>query len=308
MRKIIDSFPPLVKFFFAISLSIIAVGLVFSLGLLMESQVTGFSITEVLARISQPGRPGSIPVIRFVLALQTVVVFALPPFVFAFVYGQDCFKSFHLTSVPPKTLLVYTILIMFISFPFVNLLSDVNGWVIDGMLGPDNSLKLKENAAETLVLALIKDSSPWGLPLNIIVMALLPALIEELFFRGLLQNFLLRNVKNIHATVLISGFIFSFIHFQFYGFIPRMLLGMFFGYLLVWGGSLWIPIVAHFINNLIAVVGYSLISKGFLPEAFEKFGTTNNCIFAGFISGLIVAFLLYLILLKYKTTQILKTN
>jgi membrane protease YdiL (CAAX protease family) len=83
----------------------------------------------------------------------------------------------------------------------------------------------------------------------IVILAIVPAIGEELLFRGILQNKIEMLSKNKHIAIWITAFIFSFIHFQFYGFVPRLLLGALFGYLYIWSGNLTIPILAHFINN-----------------------------------------------------------
>jgi membrane protease YdiL (CAAX protease family) len=85
-------------------------------------------------------------------------------------------------------------------------------------------------------------------------MALFPALFEEFFFRGTLQPFFTKWFMNKHLAIMVTAFIFSAIHFQFYGFIPRFLLGIYLGYLLIWGKSLWLPIIAHFIHNTISLI------------------------------------------------------
>jgi membrane protease YdiL (CAAX protease family) len=90
--------------------------------------------------------------------------------------------------------------------------------------------------------------------IGILVIAFLPAIGEELVFRGMFQNEILRASKNIHVAIWLSAIIFSTIHFQFYGFVPRLLLGALFGYLYYWSGNLLIPIFAHFFNNAFGVV------------------------------------------------------
>ncbi len=82
-----------------------------------------------------------------------------------------------------------------------------------------------------------------------VVVAILPGIGEEWLFRGVLQNSLHRWSKNVHLAVWLSAFIFAAIHLQFYGVLPRMMLGVLFGYLYVWSGNLWYPIAAHIINN-----------------------------------------------------------
>ncbi|HET9053395.1 MAG TPA: CPBP family intramembrane glutamic endopeptidase, partial [Cyclobacteriaceae bacterium] len=89
--------------------------------------------------------------------------------------------------------------------------------------------------------------------LGMLVIAVIPALGEEFVFRGLIQNELWRSGRNIHLAIWVSAFLFSAIHLQFFGFMPRFLLGALFGYLYYWSGNLLIPIIAHFFNN-----GFSL--------------------------------------------------
>ena len=85
-------------------------------------------------------------------------------------------------------------------------------------------------------------------------MAILPAIGEELLFRGVFQRLLTEWTRNIHWGIILAALLFSFFHFEFYGFLPRFLLGVFFGYLFVWTSSIWVPILAHFTNNFIIVV------------------------------------------------------
>ncbi len=87
-----------------------------------------------------------------------------------------------------------------------------------------------------------------------VVIAVLPGIGEELLFRGVLQNSLHKLTKNAHVAIWVSAFIFAAIHMQFYGLVPRMMLGAVFGYLYVWSGNIWYPIIAHMANNGIAVI------------------------------------------------------
>ena len=111
-----------------------------------------------------------------------------------------------------------------------------------------------ENTAAQLQERFLSGTSYLDLLINIVVMAITPAICEELLFRGVIQNQLAKWFKNVHVAVWVAAIIFSAIHFQFYGFFPRMILGAALGYLLVYGKSLWLPIVAHCLNNFMAVV------------------------------------------------------
>lgn len=118
-------------------------------------------------------------------------------------------------------------------------------------------MRSQEDLAQQLTQNMIGDGTPQLLAINLIVMALCPAITEEFFFRGALQRLIGKWNPNPHFVIWNAAILFSAFHLQFYGFIPRMLLGAYLGYLLLWTRSIWIPIFAHFINNATAVIGMS---------------------------------------------------
>lgn len=104
---------------------------------------------------------------------------------------------------------------------------------------------------------MIGDGGTRLLIVNLMVMAVCPAITEEFFFRGALQRLIGKWSHNPHLVIWSVAILFSAFHLQFYGFIPRMLLGAYFGYLLLWSRSIWVPVFAHFVNNATAVIGMS---------------------------------------------------
>jgi membrane protease YdiL (CAAX protease family) len=131
----------------------------------------------------------------------------------------------------------------------------------------------------------------------LIILALIPAVTEELFFRGMLQN-LLKEKVSVHVAIWISAIIFSAFHMQFYGFIPRMLLGGLLGYFLLWSESLILPIIAHFTNNAIMIIAYFFIQKNHLPINMDNLGT-NQQQWVGLFSLVPLFATLYFMHLKY---------
>ena len=107
--------------------------------------------------------------------------------------------------------------------------------------------------SEEIILAFLNMNTYWDLLFNIIVMAIIPAFGEELLFRGLLQKSLFKKIGEIHISIFITALLFSAIHFHLDGLLPRFFLGIILGYLFYWSQSLWIPIIAHFINNDIVI-------------------------------------------------------
>jgi membrane protease YdiL (CAAX protease family) len=88
----------------------------------------------------------------------------------------------------------------------------------------------------------------------VIIIALLPAIGEEVCFRSILQRIIIQITRNAMSGILITAFIFSALHFQFEGFLPRMFLGFMLGYLYWYSGSIWTSMLAHFVNNAVQVV------------------------------------------------------
>ena len=123
----------------------------------------------------------------------------------------------------------------------------------------------KEDAAEQITTFLTKFETPADLIIALIVIAVLPAIGEEIVFRGLIQNELYRATKNVHVSIWIAAILFSAIHLQFFGFVPRLLLGALFGYLYYWSGNLSMAILAHFVNNGVSVIAMYMYQQG----AFE---------------------------------------
>ena len=141
------------------------------------------------------------------------------------------------------------------------------------LAGFEQWAQAKEHQLEGLTKALTSFSSVPQFLVGLLVVAVIPAVGEELLFRGILQPTLLRSFKNPHIAIWATAIIFSAIHVQFYGFVPRMLLGSLFGYLYLWSGSLYIPILAHFANNGLTLTLIYLNNIGLLsinPDAMPQ--------------------------------------
>ena len=128
-------------------------------------------------------------------------------------------------------------------------------------------MKINQEEANVLYEKLLVMEGFGDLVFNLILMAVIPALSEEVLFRGGLQQLAQRYMNNVHLAVWVTAITFSLIHFQFLTFIPRVIMGAGLGYIFVWGGSLWMPIIAHAINNGIAIlITYLLKNNSGLKE------------------------------------------
>lgn len=138
-------------------------------------------------------------------------------------------------------------------------------------------LRSLQNMTEGVVEQMMSTSTVGGLLVNLLVVALIPAVCEEVFFRAGIQNLLQRWFKNGHAAIWVTALIFSLVHGEVFSFMPRFLIGAVLGYLYVCSGSILPNMLAHFVNNAIVVVVYWLVARGVLdidPEAPLAVGET----------------------------------
>lgn len=122
------------------------------------------------------------------------------------------------------------------------------------MAALESSLRAMEKASTELMLGMLSDTSVPALIVNLLIIGVAAGFSEELIFRGCLQRLLTTGGMNRHLAVWTVAAVFSAMHMQFFGFVPRMLLGAWFGYMLLWSGSIWMPMLAHALNNSFFVV------------------------------------------------------
>jgi len=158
-------------------------------------------------------------------------------------------------TISPLTLTLTAMVVFFFMMPNSALIEwNANVVLPDFLKNLETWARQREDYAEELTTFLTTFASTGEFLLAFIVVAVLPAIGEELVFRGMLQPQLQSATRNAHVAIWISAFLFSSLHMQFFGFVPRLVLGALFGYLYSWSGNLIVPIVAHFINN-----GFSLL-------------------------------------------------
>ena len=208
--------------------------------------------------------------------ISSIMMFVVPPIVYYFVTRKEHQMrdlGFRSINKPWLLFLLAGIAVMFVSMPVTNQLTVWNeNMKLGGALQTlEDMLKALEETAAAATEQMLKVDTIGGLLFNLVVIALIPAIGEELTFRGVLQQGLTRRM-NPHVAILLSAAIFSFIHFQFYGFLPRMFLGILLGYMFCITRSLWTSIAMHFVNNGTAVVLYYLNNKGIIDIDPEHFG------------------------------------
>jgi len=292
IRKFFTGLPAGMKLILSIIIIILFFLSVFVVGLLAAMPIFGIAPTELAYAM---GVDGNINLLKYLQILQGFSLFIIPSFIVAYVFSNNTFKFLYL-DVPPK--LFYSILavaLMILALPLINFLAQINSKMNlpEFMSGVEQWMRASETNAEILTKKLLTVNTFGGLMLNIFMIAVLPAIGEELLFRGIVQKYLTQIFKNAHVGIILAAIFFSAFHMQFYGFIPRLVLGMMLGYLLFWTKSLWVPIIAHFANNAFAVVTYYYISKGEISEDVEKIGSEGQSIIFAFVSFLLVGAIIY---------------
>lgn len=282
MKGIISYYPPLGKLFMLLGILFIGgimlqyaalaiVGLLFPAADLQtlfsnaELQASDFTQTQINA-------------LKCFQALSSIGQYILCPLFFVYLCGEGLFRTTGLRNQVNVNLYVLAFFIFFSSIGVIGYVNDWNQQIVlpEQFNALQESMRALEDQAEVQTDALLATTNPAGLLLNILIVALLAAVGEEIVFRGLIQNYLQKILRNKHAAVWIAAFIFSFMHFQFFGFFPRLILGAVLGYLFAWSGSLLPSVAGHFINNLMGVMAYymantQVIDKDVTEEASWQF-------------------------------------
>lgn len=276
------------------------------LSLVLAVPLFGFSSIMSLASMTDYSDPNIILMLKFFQVVQSIGLFVIPPFIIAYLFHNKIIEYLHLNKIFAFTSLFLVVVLMFFATPFINFLGEINSnmRLPEWMSGIEEWMKDSEDKAAELTDAFLKVNTLGGLFFNLFMIAVLPAIGEELLFRGVIQRIFTKMTKSHHWGIWISAILFSALHLQFYGFIPRMLLGVLFGYLLVWSGSLWLPVAAHFVNNGLATVAMYFIDKGIIKPEVENIGSTSGSYYIAIISLLFVSVFLWLIKIQNKGNEI----
>ncbi|MBP1638266.1 MAG: Abortive infection protein [Bacteroidetes bacterium] len=232
--------------------------------------------------------------------ILSAFVILMPPVILGYLWYDKPAEAYSLNVNPPVKIILLTVLLVIVISPFINLLSYINEQIVlpDFMKIIELKFVEMEEAAAELTNKMLNTNSLGGLMGNLFLMAAFPAFCEEIYFRGALLN-IFSDQKNKNTAIWVVAIIFSLIHFQMYGFIPRMILGALLGYLLVWSGNLWVPVIAHFTNNALAVlISYSGKSDPNIQN-IEDIGKAGTY-WMGMISAVISGYILWKI---YKTCK-----
>jgi len=189
-------------------------------------------------------------------SISTFGIFFVPALLFSYCATKKWFSYSKANRIAPPQMMGYVLILALFILPIITCFGFLNEQITlpESMQKIEVWMREMEEAGKVFTKTLTANSTFPILLTNIIIMALLPAIFEEFLFRGTIQPFFTKWFTNKHLAIILTAFIFSVIHFQFYGFIPRFLLGIYLGYLLIWGKSLWLPIIAHLMHNAVSII------------------------------------------------------
>ncbi len=302
LKALWADYPPASKLLLAIGIFIISM-IVF--GLLSFGIIFFFyrvPPSELQSLLDNLSGDRAIEIAKVFQSVSSIGCFILSAWFLAYLFSDEAKGYLKLDKGVNKYSVLFVIIALIVALPLINYLGDINSKMSfpSFLSGVEKWMRDYEDRADRLTESLLKMNSPGEMIFNVMMIALIPAIGEELFFRGILQRIFIDWSKNKHWGIWLTAAIFSAIHFEFFGFLPRMLLGALLGYLFVWSGSLWLPMIGHFVNNASAIVLAYLfrnVGSGLNPD---KIGAEGDNLLPVIISVFLFTFLLVMIYMREK--------
>lgn len=241
--------------------------------------------------------------IRGANMIQAIFLFLIPTTIYCRLFADKRGSFLVQHNIEVRTLFL-GIVALFSVLPFVETINYYNELIPLPEVLAEWTKKSMEANQKTYDI-LFADKSGINILANILTIAIIPAVLEELFFRGCLQRSVSKLTKNYHVAIWITACIFSLLHFQFIGLFPRIILGALLGYLYFWTKNIWVPIIVHAINNATVILTIQLFAENDLFKRFHisDYSLSNTWI-ATFISlFLTIAIMLAIYKLRAKGTS-----
>jgi len=294
-NPLLNSLPPFSRLLFFILLVIACFSFTFLVGLLLAGPLMGTGMQEILGLLSDTGGDDVqvLQVLRYFQVLQSVGLFILPALLAGYFFENKPLRFLKGDRFSNGMVYLLVTVILFAMLPLTNWMVTVNEMMeLPGFLSDVEAwMRATEDQAARLTERFMKMPDTGSFLFNLLMIAVLPAIGEEFLFRGALQRLMGDWIKNMHVAILLTAFLFAAMHLQFYGFLPRFMLGLLFGYLFYWSGSLWVPVLAHFVNNGAAIVVSFLGQQGIMDQDYENFGATDRgwvVVLSAVVTGLLL--------------------
>lgn len=295
-QGILGGLHPFAKLLLLILTMLASTLVIVTLGMLLAMPFFG---TDVL-NMREGFEAVNINFLKYAQLLSHLGLFVAASLIFAFLVGRNPMTYLQGRKAPMLSGLIISVLIMLAALPMVNYVMELNQqFSLPESLGRlEEWMRQSEDAAEEMTERFLDVSSWQGLVFNIFLIAVVPAVGEEFIFRGALQRILRQWFGNVHIAVIVAAILFSAMHLQFYGFLPRLLLGLVLGYMFIITGNIWVPVVAHFFNNAAAVLMHFMVHNNIIDYQVEDVGTGSMAPVMSIISLLAVLLLFRMLYMR----------
>ena len=241
---------------------IVALLIIFGVGLTLTIIFIAVGILISGADVSIFNKPAAaysgndLAFMRYLLIIQNISLFIIPSFLILNLLRTESETRISIFKTPQLKEIGLVIALAICLFPVTSITGEINSamHLPHWLSGVEKWMVEQEDKADNLIDIFISRTTFPGMILNLIMIAILPAIGEELIFRGVFQKIFIKLFKSGHIAIWFTAILFSTLHFQFFGFVPRLILGVVFGYLFFWSGNLWLPIMSHFVNNAFPVI------------------------------------------------------
>ena len=252
IRTAFQTMHPFGQLIFFFCLVLMGMGMASGLGITALAGAMGHSVEEAVAFASDAGSQEGRIYNLIINGFNQLFSFGLMAWIASRLFAGRTFLALGKIS---GAWILISVALAWAAQPLIDLTFRLNSAALDFLPNSwvETADRFEALAAEVTASMLTFDEA-WQFPATLVIVALLPAACEELAFRGVIQPLVAKWTNNIHAAVWMAAFLFSAIHLQFHGFLPRMILGAGLGYLVVYSGSLWPAIAAHFFNNAGAII------------------------------------------------------
>ncbi|MDX9940731.1 MAG: CPBP family intramembrane glutamic endopeptidase [Bacteroidales bacterium] len=273
-RGVLGGAHPAAKLILLALLALVGLFFTMIIGLLVAMPFFGNDITGMVLQGEGINLAENLNFSRYFQTLSHIGLFVVPALIFALLVGRRPLLYLKVRRQPLLLSLLVSALIMIVALPLVNYLMEINLKLSlpPFLEGLEEWMRSAEDGAEEVTKMFLEVTTWQGLLFNLFMIAVIPSIGEEFIFRGIVLKVFRQWFRNVHVAVWISALLFSAMHMQFFGFLPRLLLGLVLGYLFVWSRNLWIPIFAHFFNNAAAVIFYFLHHNGYINLDIEEVG------------------------------------
>ena len=266
--------------------------------LLLVFGIVFSSVLGVFVAMINGGDIFSFKNLRIIQVLNQVVGFMMPAVVYAILVKEKPFNFLGFNKMPAWSLL--GIVAMFTIIPFLGTVTDWNDSIVfpESMRAIEEQMRATQQKSEEIIEMFISQGSLFS---SLLIIAALAAVSEELLFRSVIQRWLMKLFKNVHVAIIVTAIVFSDFHMDFFGFFPRLFLGVMLGYMFWMTGSIFPSMLMHFVNNATIVMLHYLNTRGFIDIDVDHFCSTDNVLVI--ILSLIMTVAIFIICNRFSKRQ-----